>query len=85
VLERHVTMGIGDWDDPDFRSAVEEVWRSTRVEAEEFDSCKAVELAQHKLRAAGYPEAVIIHTRTVDEALKGIAHWSVIRGGPRES
>ena len=84
MLDRTVTLDIGDWDDPHFRSAVEEVWRSTRAEAEEFDSCRAVESAQRKLRAAGYPGAVIIHSRTVDEALRGIAHWSVTRDGRRE-
>lgn len=79
MLEHRVHLGIEDWDDIEFRRAVESAWDTVQRGPEDADSIGAAAHLQLLLRAGGYPHAVVDVHRSVDEALAHVAHFDVSR------
>jgi hypothetical protein len=79
MLEHHVELKVIDWDDIPFREAVDTAWRQVRHGQVNSDSTTAAAHLQLLVRAAGYPSATVTVQKTVDEALKHIAHFEVRR------
>lgn len=79
MLEHHVELKVIDWDDLPFREAVDIAWRQVRQGQVDSDSSTAAAHLQLLVRAAGYPTATITVQRTVDEALRHVAHFEVRR------
>ncbi len=77
MLEHRVQLKVCDWDDVPFRTAVEEAWTKIRLGPDDADSIMAAAHLQMLVRAAGYPDASVEVHRSVDEALKHIAHFEV--------
>ena len=79
MLEHRVELKIVDWDDVDFRKAVDRAWSTIRQGAVDIDSTTAAAHLQLLVRGAGYPGAVVDVHKTVDEALAHVAHFEVRR------
>ena len=79
MLEHNVKIRVVDWDDRVFVQTVNSVWRDTADGDVDLDSREAAARAQLLLRHAGYPSAEVTYTRSVDEALHHVAHWTVRR------
>ncbi len=78
-IAMHIKASITPWDDAAFVRAFEAA--RDEVHAGEVDPLHAGVLVQEKLRAAGYPNAVVDVVRTPTEALEHTAHWAVRRDG----
>jgi hypothetical protein len=79
MLEHRVHLGIEDWDDVEFRRAVETAWATVQRGPDDADSIGAAARLQLLVRAGGYPHAIVEVHRSVDEALAHVAHFDVTR------
>ena len=77
-MTHSVRLKVLPWDDPQFTHAVESVFHEIEAEMP-IDSSQAAELAQHRLRERGWPDALVVYWRNVDEVLAHRAHWTVYR------
>ena len=70
------------WDDPQFVREYESAREQAIREGLTINGPKAAARVQQLVRAGGYPYAVVEVQRTVDEALRHAARWTVRRDGP---
>lgn len=70
------------WDDPRFVQEYERARQQVIREGLTINGPKAAGRVEQLLHAGGYPEAVVEVERTVDEALRHAARWTVRRDGP---
>jgi hypothetical protein len=82
MMTHQVRLKVIPWDDRPFVAAVDALFREIECSDLEIDCPRAAELAQHQLREAGWPEAVVVYWRSVDEVLGHKAHWTVYRERP---
>jgi hypothetical protein len=84
VINVRVRMSIVPWTDVDFVHAVENAWVQVSLCPDiESSSLAAAAMAESLLRESGFPGACVIDCRTIDEALRHVAHWQVVRDGLR--
>jgi hypothetical protein len=69
------------WDDTQFVRDYGQAREQAIREGLTMNGPKAAARVEHLLRAGGYPRAVVEVQRTVDEALKHAARWTVRRDG----
>lgn len=79
MMTHQVRLKVLPWDDKAFLHDVDAVFREIERSDLEIDSCRAAEVAQHRLRELGWANAVIMYWRNVDEVLGHKAHWTVYR------
>jgi hypothetical protein len=72
-----VSVRLEAWDDPVFRAAFEAARAQVEAEGLALDSPEAGQRAQHLLADAGYPGVRIEVDRSVEEAMRHVAHWTV--------
>lgn len=73
---------ITPWTDVAFAAAVREVLQEVRMSPEVVMGTGAgAVLAQRLLRERGYQRARVIDERGVDEAMRRVARWRVLRDG----
>jgi hypothetical protein len=82
MMTHEVRLKVLPWYDRPFVTAVEGVFHEIEATDLPVDSMHAAELAQHRLRESGYPNAVVAYWRSVDEVLAHKAHWTVYRERP---
>lgn len=82
VSPSRFNAAIVDWDDQDFVRAFEGARDQVNAEGLTIHGPKAAARAEALLREAGYPGARIAVSRTVDEAMAHVAHWTVWRESP---
>lgn len=70
------------WADQPFVREYENARDQTLREGLTINGPKAAARVEQLLRAGGYPQAVVEVQRTVDEALRHAARWTVRRDGP---
>ena len=70
------------WDDPQFVREYERARKQAIREGLTINGPKAAARVEQLVRARGYPHAVMEVERTVDEALRHAARWTVRRDGP---
>lgn len=73
---------IVHWDDQAFVKAFERARDQVAAEGLTIHGPKAAARAEALMREAGYPHARIAVSRTVDEAMAHVAHWTVWREAP---
>jgi hypothetical protein len=71
------------WDDPQFVREYEIAREQAIREGLTINGPKAAARVEQLVRAGGYPHAVVEIQRTVDEALRHAARWTVRRDGPK--
>jgi len=74
-----VKIKVVEWDDRDFVAAIDGAWQGASAQASDVDAFETAQRAQDLLRGSGFPTAVIEYSRSVDEAMSHIAHWTVRR------
>ena len=79
MIAQQVRLKIVGWDDPAFRSTVENVVDSVRQAGLDLDSVDGLLAAETTLRLAGYPEATIRDRRTIDDVMAMTTSWEVRR------
>jgi hypothetical protein len=80
ALDIRARVKVTPWTDADFEGAVRQVLQEVRLVPEiVFGSGEGAVLAQRLLRERGYEHARVIDMRSVDEAIRHIAHWEVLR------
>jgi hypothetical protein len=79
MMTHQVRLKVLPWNDKPFTHAVDAVFHSIETSDIDIDSPHAAELAQHRLRESGWPEAVVVYWRSVDEVFGHKAHWTVYR------
>lgn len=77
-----IRAGLIPWDDQQFVRQYENAREQAIREGLTINGPKAAARVEQLLRAGGYPHAVVQVDRTVDEALKHAARWTVRRDGP---
>jgi hypothetical protein len=82
MMTHQVRLKVLPWDDRPFIAAVEAIFREIEASDLAIDAPRAAELAQHRLRERGYPNAIVAYWRNVDEVLGHKAHWTVYRESP---
>jgi hypothetical protein len=70
------------WDDARFVHEYERAREEAFLEGLTIYGPKAAAKVEQLLRVRGYPRAAVDVDRTVDEALKHAARWTVRRDGP---
>jgi hypothetical protein len=76
------TVAIVDWNDQEFVRSFERARDQAEAEGLTIHGPKAAARAEALLRDVGYPHARIAVSRTVDEAMAHVAHWTVWREAP---
>jgi hypothetical protein len=79
--ETMVRSRVVPWDDERFLHAYEGARRTALGEGLEVNGPKAARRVEDLLHAAGYPQASVECERTVEEAMRRIAIWTVRRDG----
>ena len=79
--ETMVRSRVVPWDDQPFVHAYEGARRTAVSEGLEINGPKAARRVEELLHAAGYPRATVSSERTVEEAMRRIAIWTVRRDG----
>lgn len=74
-----LSIRIMEWDDPAFVRAVEAAREQVHHEGLAINGPPAAARAEALIRDAGYREARVDCTRTVEEAMAHHAHWIVRR------
>ena len=77
-----IRAGLIPWDDEQFVREYERAREQAIREGLTIYGPKAAARVEQILRAGGYPHAEVEVHRTVDEALKHAARWTVRRDGP---
>lgn len=76
-----VKAALVPWDDQEFVLAYERAHAEVEASGPSPEGIEAAMRVQGLLRARGYPHAHIEVSRTVDEALRHVAHWTILRDG----
>ncbi len=79
--ETMVRSRVVPWDDEGFVRTYEEARRTALSEGLEVNGPKAAQRVEDLLHGAGYPQASVECERTVEEAMRRIAIWTVRRDG----
>ena len=77
-MEPRLKVRLEAWDDPAFHAAFERAREQVQAEGIPLDTPEAGSRAEHLLADAGYPVHIDV-VRSVDEALRHVAHWEVHR------
>ena len=81
-LSVRARVSITPWTDVDFANAVREIARQVTLSPEVIMGTGAgAVLAERLLRARGYQSARVVDERSVDEAMRHVARWRVLRDG----
>lgn len=82
AFEISARVSITPWLDVDFASAVREILKEVRMSQDiVFGSGAGAVVAQRLLRERGYDHARVIDARDVDQAMRHVARWVVLRDG----
>jgi hypothetical protein len=81
-MDARINVRIDAWDDPGFRSAVEDAYHRVIDEGLVVDTPEAARRAQQLLIEAGYPHARVDLELSVDQALAHEGRWLVYRIAP---
>ncbi len=76
-----VKAALVPWDDQEFVLAYERAHAEVETAGPSPEGIEAAGRVQALLRARGYPLARVEVARTVDEALRHVAHWTIRRDG----
>jgi hypothetical protein len=79
VMQPRLKVRLETWDDPAFHAAFEVAREQVEQEGIPLDTPEAGFRAEHLLAEAGYPGVQIQVIRSVDEAMRHVAHWEVHR------
>jgi hypothetical protein len=82
VSRSNFNAAIVHWEDRSFVTAFEQARDQVEAEGLTLRGPEAAARAEALLRDAGYPRALIVVSRTVDDAIARIAHWTVWREAP---
>jgi hypothetical protein len=77
-----LTASIVDWNDQEFVRSFERARDQSEADGLTIHGPKGAARAEALLRDAGYPRARIAVSRTVDEAMAHVAHWTLWREAP---
>ena len=77
----HLRTELVPWDDPDFVRDFERAREQVLSEGLRINGPKAAARLQEVMRAGGYPRVFVKVERSVDEALRHAARWTVWRDG----
>ena len=75
----HLRTELVPWDDADFVRAYERAHEQVVGEGLLINGPRAASRLEELLRAAGYPHVSVKVERTIDEALRRAARWTVRR------
>ena len=82
MIEHRVRIKVLQWDDAEFTAAFERALGVVKWADVSLDSRAAADRVEALLRDGGFPSATVDFTRSVDDVLRGVAHWLVQRDGP---
>jgi hypothetical protein len=77
----HLRTELIPWDDADFVREYERAHEQVLREGLLINGPRAAVRLEELMRAAGYPRVSVTVERTVDEALRHAARWTVRRDG----
>lgn len=77
----HLRTELVPWDDADFVRAYEGAHELVVREGLLINGPRAADRLEELMRAAGYPRVSVEVERTIDEALRHAARWTVRRDG----
>lgn len=80
-MDSRLKIKVVDWQDRDFVVALDDGLAAALRDGLDIDCAKVAERVETELRRDGYPVARIAYSRSVAEALAGVAHWTVWRDG----
>jgi hypothetical protein len=78
----HLRTELVPWDDGDFVRAYEIAHDQVVGEGLLINGPRAAGRLEELLRVAGYPRVSVTVERTIDDALRHAARWTVRRDGP---
>lgn len=81
-IRGHLRTGLVPWDDRDFVTEYERCHEQVVREGLLRNGPRAAARVEELMRAAGYPRVSVEVERTVDEAPRHAARWTVRRDGP---
>ena len=81
----HVRTELVPWDDADFVKEYESAREQVLREGLLINGPRAAARLEELMRAAGYPHVSVKVERTIDEALRHAARWTVRRDGAEAS
>ena len=79
----HLRSELIPWDDAAFVATYERAHEQVLREGLLINGPKAAARLEELMRAEGYPDVSITVERTVEEALRHEARWTVRRDGPQ--
>lgn len=82
-MDCRLKIKVVEWDDRAFVRALDESLADALDDGLDIDRPAVAERTEAELRGEGYPDARIVYTRSVDEVLSRVAHWTVWREGSR--
>jgi hypothetical protein len=82
-LGGHLRTELVPWDDPHFVRAYEGAREQVNREGLLINGPRAAARLEELMRAAGYPRVSVKVERTIDEALRHNARWTVRRDGAK--
>jgi hypothetical protein len=77
----HQRTELFPWDDPDFVKQYERAYEQVVRDGLLINGPRAAARLEELMRAAGYPRVSVTVERTIDEALRHAARWTVRRDG----
>ena len=80
-MDCRLKIKVVDWQDRAFIRALDTSLADALRDGLDIDRPAVADRAEAELRGEGYPDARISYTRSVDEVLARIAHWTVWRDG----
>jgi hypothetical protein len=80
-IRGHLRTELVPWDDPDFVREYEGAHEQVVREGLLINGPRAAARLEELMRAAGYPRVSVKVERTIDEALRHAARWTVRRDG----
>ena len=80
-MDCRLKIKVVDWQDRAFVRAFDVSLSDALRDGLDIDRQAVADRAEAELRGDGYPDARIAYTRSVDEVLARIAHWTVWRDG----
>ena len=81
-MDCRLKIKVVDWQDRDFIRALDASLADALRDGLDIDRSAVADRAEAELRGEGYPRARISYTRSVDEVLARVAHWTVWREAP---
>ena len=80
-MDHRIRVRLVPPHDARFRAAVELAFVAASTSGADLDSPEAARRTQEDLRAHGFPAAAIGMTRSVEEYLRHVSHWTIWRDG----